>query len=295
MRGPRILRAGAIALVLVASPAEPTTCRDSTTLAFIPAGPFLMGSDIRERGLARSLSTPATVAADWFAAELPRQRVETGAFCIDRLLVTQARYAEFVKKTGHREPGLSRAEYMRQGFLVHDYDASVTKYRWRSGAPPSGLASHPVVLVSADDAEAFCRWQYPAGRLPTEAEWEKAARGPDGRLFPWGDSWDPTRLNSAALGPGMTTPAGQYASGASPYGVLDAVGNAFQWTATALPDGRRALKGCAWDDDAGLCRPAFRHARPPGSRHILIGFRCWEPASPHNSLERTRNRDAAGA
>jgi formylglycine-generating enzyme required for sulfatase activity len=239
-----------------------------------------MGSDIRERGLARSLSSAATVSADWFAAELPRQRAETDGFCLDRLLVTHARYAEFVRKAGHREPGISRAEYERQGFLVHDYETSVTRYLWQAGAPPPGLTEHPVVLVSAADAEAFCRWQHPEGRLPAEAEWEKAARGPEARIFPWGNGWDPARLNSAARGPYMTTPAGRYPAGASPYGVLDAVGNVFQWTATALSDGRRVLKGCAWDDDAGLCRPAFRHGRPPGSRHILISFRCWEPPRP---------------
>jgi formylglycine-generating enzyme required for sulfatase activity len=66
----------------------------------------------------------------------------------------------------------------------------------------------------------------------------------------------------------------RYPNGASPYGLLDAVGNVFQWTSSTLADGRRVLKGCGWDDDAGLCRPAFRHGRSPASRHILIGFRC---------------------
>jgi formylglycine-generating enzyme required for sulfatase activity len=239
-----------------------------------------MGSDERERNLARALSRPETVAADWFSAELSRHRDEIGAFCIDRLLVTQDRYAQFVRRTGHRPPGISRSEYQRQGFLVHDYDSGVTPYLWRGGAPPPSKGDHPVVLVSAADAEAFCRWRGPHGRLPTEAEWAKAARGADGRIFPWGNRWDPERLNSAARGPGMTTPVSRYPAGASPYDVLDAVGNVFQWTAGVLDDGRRILKGCAWDDDAGLCRPAFRHGRPAESRHILIGFRCVEPAAP---------------
>jgi len=267
-------------LAAFAVPVRSATCRDSGRQVFVPAGPFWMGSDARERALARALSGPATVAANWFSAELPRTRQDTEAFCIDRLLVTNSGYAEFMKQTGHRPPGISSDEYRRQGFLVHDYDAEVRPYLWRSDTPPPAKPAHPVVLVSADDAEAFCRWQGPRGRLPSETEWEKAARGADGRIFPWGDSWDPDRLNSAARGPGMTTPLGRYTLGASPYGMLDAVGNVFQWTASALGDGRRVLKGCAWDDDAGLCRPAFRHGRPPESRHILIGFRCWEPTAP---------------
>jgi len=267
-------------ITLPALPAEASACRDANRQAYVPAGPFWMGSDTRERALARSLSSPETVAADWFSAELPRRRVEMRAFCIDRLLVTQSRYAELVRRTGHRAPWISKEDYRRQGFLVHDYASEVTPYLWHGGKPPVGKAEHPVVLVSARDAEAFCRWQDPAGRLPTEAEWEKAARGTDGRIFPWGNEWDPARLNSAARGPGGTTPVTRYRPGASPYGLLDAVGNVFQWTATVLPDGRRVLKGCGWDDDAGLCRPAFRHGRPPASRHILIGFRCVAPSRP---------------
>jgi len=163
--------------------------------------------------------------------------------------------------------------------LVHPYDAEVTLYLWVNGAPPERLARHPVVLVNAADAEAYCRWRNPALRLPTEAEWEKAARGDDGRMFPWGNRWDPSQLNSATRGPGGTTPVDRFPSGASPYGVWDAAGNVFQWTASALADGRRLLKGCAWDDEPGLCRPAFRHGRPAESRHILIGFRCAGPVT----------------
>ncbi len=279
LRRAGFLARGTLLLLVLATPVEPATCRDPRGQAFVPAGSFWIGSDAQERGLARSLSSPETVAADWFSAELARRRIETEAFCIDRLLITQGRYAEFVARTGHRVPGISRDEYLRQGFLVHDYEAEVIRYLWRDGRPPPGKADHPVVLVSAADAEAYCRSRHPAGRLPTELEWEKATRGANGRIFPWGDSWDPNRLNTAARGPLSTTPVGLYPTGASAYGLLDAVGNVFQWTASIFPDGRRVLKGCAWDDDAGLCRPAARHGRPAASRHILIGFRCREPAS----------------
>lgn len=252
-------------------------------MASIPAGEFWMGSDAHERQLASALSSPAVRAAQWFKAELPRRRTRTAPYCIDRLLVTQASYAEFVHATSRRAPGISRDEYLRQGFLVHDYDREVTPYLWRGAEPPPARLDHPVVLVSAEDAEAYCRWRYPAGRLPTEAEWERAARGNAGRIFPWGDRWDSDRLNNAERGPGGTTPVTRYPAGASPYGLLDAAGNVFQWTASRLSDGRRVLKGCAWDDEAGLCRPAFRHGRPAGSRHILIGFRCVADPTPATS------------
>jgi toxoflavin biosynthesis protein ToxD len=246
----------------------------------VTAGKFWMGSDTAERHRASSLSSAAVREARWFDAEWPRRRIALPAFCVDRFLVTQTQYAAFVAATGHRSPGITRADYRRQGFLVHDYDREVTRYVWRSGAPPVQLGQHPVVLVSAADGESYCRWREPGARLPTEAEWEKSARGADGRIFPWGGTWDPTRLNSAASGRAGTSPVDRYPTGASPYGLFDSVGNVFQWTASVLEDGRQVLKGCGWDDEPGLCRPAFRHGRAPDSRHILIGFRClvpWEP------------------
>ncbi|MGH9671351.1 MAG: formylglycine-generating enzyme family protein [Terriglobales bacterium] len=266
------IAAGAVLFVSAASAAD---CRDPTRHVPVPAGEFWMGSDAAERQFAESLSSRATIAAGWIRAELPRRLETTLASCIDRTPVTQASYADFVGRRPGRPPGITRAEYLRQGFLVHDYE-TILPYRWRGRRPPPGKEDHPVVLVSAPEAEAYCRWRLPAGRLPTEVEWEKTMRGTDGPALPWGGSWDPFRLNSAAAGPGGTTPVGRYPAGASPYGALDAVGSVFQWTSTTLSDGRRVLKGCAWDDEAGLCRPAFRHGRPPTSRHVLTGFRCLE-------------------
>jgi formylglycine-generating enzyme required for sulfatase activity len=202
-------------------------------MVHVPAGAFWMGSDRAEREFAYTISSTAVRAAKWFDAELPRHRVI--------FLVTQGQYASFVAATGHRPPGISKEAYLRQGFLVHDYDREVTPYLWRDGRPPSGRLDHPVVLVNALDAEAFCRWRHPALRLPSEAEWEKAARGDDGRAFPWGNQWDPDRLNSAERGPGGTSPIARYPAGTSPYGRYDAGGNVFQWTASALGDGRRVV------------------------------------------------------
>ena len=264
---------GVVLALLLAAPA----CIHAERMVWVRDGPFWMGSDSAERRLAYRLSSQAVRDARWFEAELARGRVTLRGFCIDRALVTQAEYAAFVAQTGHRPPGIRKDDYLRQGFLVHDYDREVTPYLWQNGNPPADLADHPVVLVSATDAEAYCRWRHPALRLPTEAEWEKGARGDHGRIFPWGDRWDPERLNSATRGPGSTTPVARHPRGVSPYGLFDAVGNVFQWTVSTLANGRRVVKGCAWDDEAGLCRPAFRHGRPAESRHILIGFRCAGP------------------
>jgi len=265
-------------LLSTASGAAATGCPHDTSQVLVPAGPSWLGSDAEERSLANRLSSPDTVAAGWFGTEMPRHRMELEAFCADRYLVTQKQYLDFVTRGGHSPPAISREDYARQGFLVHDYSEWIP-YFWRRSAPPHDRLDHPVVLVTARDAEAYCRWRHPAGRLPSELEWEKAARGTDGRIFPWGSSWDPERLNSAARGPRGTTPVGSYQSGMSPFGLLDAVGNVFQWSSTRPASGLRVLKGCAWDDDAGLCRPAARHERLETSRHILIGFRCVGPAA----------------
>jgi toxoflavin biosynthesis protein ToxD len=260
-------------ILLIAAAGSEARCPNASSMVRVPAGDFSMGSDRAERQLAFALSSAPVRSAGWFDAEVSRHRASTSAFCIDRLLVSQADYSAFVRTGARQAPGISVEAYLEQGFLVHDYD-EVKSYLWQGSEPPFARRDHPVVLVSAVDAEAYCRWRYVSGRLPTEAEWERAARGDDGRVFPWGNRWDPERLNSAERGPRGTTPVALYQRGASPHGILDAVGNVFQWTASSLADGRRILKGCGWDDEAGLCRPAFRHGRPAASRHILIGFRC---------------------
>ena len=146
--------------------------------------------------------------------------------------------------------------------------------------PPKKLENHPVVLVSVNDAETYCHWRGRKSkrkyRLPTENEWEKAARGNDRRYFPWGNEWNPRFLNTATLGPYQTTPVTQYLQGKSPYGLQDMAGNVFEWTGTPQKVRRHyhILKSCSWDDAPGICRAAAKHARLQTSRHILIGFRC---------------------
>lgn len=247
----------------------------------IPAGAFIAGSDAAERDAAyrldeRAYGSPITREQGWYDGERPRGRAHTDAYAITITPVTQAQYAAFVRATGHPAPDVTPATWAGYG-LIHPY-ARTRRYAWVDGQPPTGRRDHPVVLVSQADAMAYAAWlNQRTGRhwrLPTEREWEKAARGTDGRRFPWGDTFDPARLNSHDAGPFDTTPVGTYPAGTSPFGLLDAAGQVYEWTATPAGPGRAIVKGGSWDDKGcGVCRPAARHGRPVDLKHILVGFR----------------------
>ena len=245
----------------------------------IPDGEFIMGSSEEEREYAYRLDQEVTRAYGWYEKET-RRKAQTGRFCIDRYPVNNAQYKTFIDDTGRAEPYISPRAYERQGFLVHPY-AKVEEFLWSNRSFPPGKDSHPVVLVGLDDAGDYCAWRgkrvEQRYRLPTEEEWEKAARGTDGRIFPWGNEWNQDYLNSGNRF-GSTTPVGRFPQGRSPYGVYDMVGNVFEWTATPWDEKNFVLKGCSWDDLPGTCRAAMRHGRPPQSKHILIGFRCVSEA-----------------
>lgn len=257
-------------------------------LVAVPAGEFIRGSDAAERDAAYRLDEQAyghaqTRAHGWYEGEPARGTAQTGAFSITRTPITQRQYAAFVAATGHRAPDVTPARWRAQG-LRHPY-AATRRFAWREGVPAAGRAEHPVVLVSWHDATAYAAWLSrrtgQRWRLPTQAQWEKAARGSDGRRFPWGDDFDAKRLNSHDAGPFDTVPVGSHAAGASPYGVLDAAGQVYEWTADGDGQGGRIVKGGSWDDlGCGVCRPAARHGRPADLVHILIGFRLVHEPSP---------------
>ena len=250
-------------------------------LAEIPGGPFVAGSDRAEREAGYRLDEVAyghsrTRQGKWYDRERPRALHELPRFEISVTTITNAQYAAFVAATGHRAPDVDAQTWQGYG-LIHPYERT-RRHAWRDGRPPSGREEHPVVLVSHDDARAYAAWlSSETGRrwrLPSELEWEKAVRGADGRRFPWGDDWDPKRLNSHDLGPFDTLAVGRFPEGAGPYGLLDGAGQVFEWTASPGNPGRFLVKGGSWDDSGcGVCRPAARHARPAGLKHILIGFR----------------------
>jgi formylglycine-generating enzyme required for sulfatase activity len=246
----------------------------------VPAGPFIAGSERAEREAAYLLDESAyghrvTRENRWYEGEPPKTRT-VPAFRITRTPITNAQYAAFIAATGHRPPDVDRETWA--GYrLIHPYHRT-RRHAWAGGRPPVGRADHPVVMVSHADARAYAAWlgreTGVTWRLPSEAEWEKAARGTDGRRFPWGRAFDPALLNSADKGPFDTVPVGRFRAGASPFGMLDAAGQVFEWTATASGRGRFIVKGGSWDDKGcGVCRPAARHGRPRGIKHILIGFR----------------------
>jgi formylglycine-generating enzyme required for sulfatase activity len=195
--------------------------------------------------------------------EKPAHRVSLRAFWLDHTDVTNAQFAQFVR-----------------AMSLHPRAA------WLNEA--QGKDEHPAVHVTWDNAVAYCLW---AGkRLPTEAEWEYAARGTDGRSYPWGETWDPSRARFRGNTGGQTTaPAGSYATSASPFGVLDLAGNVWQWTSSlekpypyVATDGRedpsapgkRIVRGGAWQSRPEDLRTSSRWGMDPTVEEAFIGFRC---------------------
>jgi formylglycine-generating enzyme required for sulfatase activity len=233
-------------------------------MVIIPAGKFWMGTD------RLALELAGLTWQDWMKPETPYHQVYLPTYGISRYPVTNAEYARFVEATGHGPPP-----------------------HWEGRHPPRG-SDHPVVRITWHDAMAYCRWlsEVTGGsfRLPSEAEWEKAARGSDGRLWPWGNSWDPARCNAQRT-LDSTTPVGQYSTkGDSLYGVADMAGNVWEWCSSLYgpypydPDdgredpeaeGRRVLRGGSWNSRLQYyARCAYRARHDPDLCYDDIGFRC---------------------
>jgi formylglycine-generating enzyme required for sulfatase activity len=274
--------------------------RDGMTLVYVPPGPFLFGSADSDRAAQPD--------------EGPQVEVYLDGYWIDRTEVSVDQYRAFVAATGYEtdaERGCCDDVYAAPGGFVYSPDPLfVSNASWRmpqgSGAPEA-LPRHPVVQVSWNDAAAYCTW---AGRrLPSEAEWEKAARGPTGLIYPWGNEFDGRRLNycdtnCAAAWHGTiddtfprTGTAGVFATGASPYDVLDQAGNVWEWindfydfrgyagVPTANPPGldsglTHVLRGGSWLDPAERVRAATRASAVPDARNNISGFRCAASSVP---------------
>ncbi len=262
----------------------------------VPAGPYRLGSTQAEREQAYE-DFKATSGRDsarrnhWFDKELEARQATLDAYAIDRWPVTQGAYREYLRSEGLEGPHITEAQWRAQGF-IQDYQREVQRFNWTGQEYPKGREDHPVVLVTAAEAAAYCHWR---GRLvgetrvlPSAEQFEKAARGPSGAAYPWGESYDPELLNSADHGPRDTVPVGSYPRGASAAHVEGMAGNVFQWTSTGWPlaaggspkaktganAGRVTVKGSAWDDHGGVGRAASAHGRPAGVRHAIVGFRC---------------------
>jgi toxoflavin biosynthesis protein ToxD len=246
---------------------------------YVPGGSFLMGShQTQSEELARACGSAE------FRNEAPRTSVFVGGFYMSRFPITNSQYHSFVEATGQNVP--YREDEMSGRF---SWNPVTRKYK-------PGTENWPVVLVSWHNARDYSRW---AGtELPSEAEWEKAARGSrDAREWPWGDDWDPKRANTIDGGRGTLAPIGTFSPDAdSPFGVSDMSGNVWQWCNSLFAPypfdakdgrenpfsvGKRALRGGAWGNDKFLARCAARNCAPPQDLGFSIGFRVVLRKSPH--------------
>jgi len=187
--------------------------------------------------------------------ENPERTVVLAPYYIDVCPVTCAEYAKFVAAAGHRAPK-----------------------DWVGGQMPPDWADHPVAWLSWPDAAAYAEW---AGkRLPTEEEWEHAARGNDGRQYPWGNDFDPKRCNCRASGIGRRTPVRQFPNGVSPFGCVDMAGNVWEWTASWHGEGadRRVLRGGSWGSGPMSVRACYRGRDFPSYWSNVYGLRCAKSA-----------------
>ncbi len=256
------------------------TSAASPNLARIPAGDFLMG------------------AADAEEDERPVHHVFVSEFFIGRFPVTQDEYARFVRATGHPPPAIRELPMITLAGRDALFRELATPYEWDRDQPPAGHGSHPVVLVTYEDAVAYFGWLSDVlgrvARLPTEAEWERAARaGVDGQRYPWGNDIDASRGNflvdSANKRERGTRPTGTYAPNA--YGLYDVSGNVWEWVSDwysadyygmgEMRDPRgpefgtmRIVRGGSWvNDDVSMLRCAYRHKVPPDTYAYSVGFR----------------------
>lgn len=241
----------------------------------IPEGSFLYGGfDATDDGGASRAEPPRSVIVS--------------AFRIDRYPVTVGRFAQFIDAGGYRD----RRHWSRAGWAWRAAEDTDRPRFWGEAEWAAYLApNQPVVGVSAHEAEAFA--SFCGARLPTEAEWEKACRGTDGRRYPWGDTWLDDACGRRGTGPRGTVPMGSYPSGESPYRVRDMVGCVWQWCADAAdddadagdidpfvdPDGydeatHRVTRGGGWNNLEWSLSCTSRNAYPPTARFSNLGFRC---------------------
>jgi formylglycine-generating enzyme required for sulfatase activity len=242
------------------TPSDATTSHDSTEVGpieeekvLIPAGPYIRGTNVGGFD------------------EQPVRTIYIDGFFIDRYEVTNAQYQEFVEATGHRKPGPPSR-----------YAKNMAKMR---------RPNQPVVYVSWEDADAYCRWK--GKRLPTEAEWEKAMRGTDGRLWPWGNAERLGAANWARVNDGyeVTASVGTFREDRSPFGVMDGAGNVMEWvqdwyseqayreSAERNPQSPehgiyRVLRGGGYTTTGSDLRITSRSKMVADFRDETIGFRC---------------------
>ena len=270
--------------------------KDRSTMVLIPAGEFIMGASDSQLD---EITQGDRNLKEIFKHEKPQHVVYLDSFYIDKYEITNIQFEEFVNATKY----VTDAEREGWGYVWEGFNVwpRIRGANWRSPLGPESTIDdkmdHPVIQVSYNDALAYAKW---AGkRLSTEAEWEKASRGTDGRLYPWGNRWDASRVNSWEAGPHTTTPVGSYPDGASPYGAQDMAGNVWEWGADwyhhayygfqqkwSNPRGpaqgeHRVLRGGTWQNNRRGTRCTHRdnYVTVPDFRVHLGGFRCAKSVS----------------
>jgi len=276
---------------LIVGPTQ-QSAKDGIMMVNVAAGEFLMGAYAAERR-----------AVDW---EKPLHVVYVDSYWIDQTEVSNAMFAAFVEDTGYitdaEKDGWSKV-WTAEG--RQEMQGATWNHPQGPGSSLDGVENHPVMHVSWNDATTYCAW---AGRrLPTEAEWEKAARGIDGRFYPWGNEFNSSIVNlddekiidedmiecdaAGCDGYALTAPVGSFEKGASPYGVLNPGGNLIEWTADYYdefyynrlvsdnPKGpsegdRYVVRGGSWLNISWDARTTRRHGQEPTFHSDKLGFRC---------------------
>jgi formylglycine-generating enzyme required for sulfatase activity len=239
-------------------------------MVLIPKGPFYIGSS--EKDIDWIVETFFAESRDWYLDETPSQALYLNQFFIDKYEVTVGKYQKFLEETRRTKPK----------FLNNS----------RYNSP-----NQPIIGVTWQDAADYCSWL--GKRLPKEVEWEKAARGDDGRRYPWGNSIDSKKANVRGTKDSFrySSPVGNFPEGQSPYGVMDMAGNAFEWTQDwykPLPGNEsendlynqrlKVIKGGSWKANMDLARSALRGKQFPHQSADHVGFRCVKSTDKTASL-----------
>ena len=253
-------------------------------IVYIPAGSFMMGSTEQEveEAFARCDVYYGDCDRAWFEDQLPVHQVFLDAYWIDRTEVTNAMFAAFLTAEGNQEEGGTR-------WLNDEADSVQIHLLNGQWDPINAYEDHPVTHVSWYGARAYCDWA--RRRLLTEAEWERAARSGDRRMYPWGNSFPTCLLANFEDCVGDTNTIGTHPDGASPYGVQDVAGNVWEWVADRYQSdyygdsplenpagpstgGYRVLRGGSWDTSIYYFLSAYRVRNIPEDSDSGSGFRC---------------------